>query len=163
MWECTQRSELVSGSGEGLVLWVHVGSAMSDFCDPVDCSPPVSSVHGVSQQEWMGCHFFLQEFFLTQGLNLHLLHLALADGSFTTDPPGRSSAVWDDLWRVGRKRLNGEGRTFPHRGRREPASSRSCEAESVDSREEGEGKPVSQELAKDFDFIPEEWKVLGGF
>ena len=46
------------------------------FCDPMDCSPPGSSVHGISQArilEW-GCHFLLQGVFLTQGLNLGLLH-----------------------------------------------------------------------------------------
>jgi len=57
---------------------------------------------------------------------------------------------------VGRKRLSGEARTFLHRGGRELTSPRSCEAESLESREEGEGRPVSQELAKDFDFILEE-------
>ena len=45
------------------------------FCDPMDCSPPGSFVHEISRQEyWRGCHFLLQEIFLTQGLNPHLLH-----------------------------------------------------------------------------------------
>ena len=43
---------------------------MSDSCDPVDCSPPGSSVHGISYD----CHFLLQGIFLTQRLNLCLLH-----------------------------------------------------------------------------------------
>ena len=37
------------------------------LCDPMDCSPPGSSVHGISQArilEW-GCHIRLQEIFLT--------------------------------------------------------------------------------------------------
>ena len=41
------------------------------FCDPVDCSPPGSSVRGITQARILrvGCHFFLQGSFLTQGLN----------------------------------------------------------------------------------------------
>ena len=45
------------------------------FCDPMDCSPPESSVHGISQArvlEWLAI-FLLQGIFLTQGLNPHLL------------------------------------------------------------------------------------------
>ena len=37
----------------------------------MDCSPPGSSLHGITG---MGCHFLLQWIFLTQGLNLSLLH-----------------------------------------------------------------------------------------
>ena len=55
------------------------------FGNPMDCSPPGSSVHGISQArilEWVaisfsrgvGCHFLLQGIFQTQGSNLHLLH-----------------------------------------------------------------------------------------
>ena len=47
------------------------------ICEPMDCSVPGSSVRGISQariQEWVGCHFFLQGIFPTQGLNSHLLH-----------------------------------------------------------------------------------------
>ena len=41
------------------------------FCD---CSPPISSVHVISQATRVGCHFLLQGIFLTQRLNLCLLH-----------------------------------------------------------------------------------------
>ena len=42
--------------------------------DPMDCSPPGSSVYGISQQYCgVGCHFLLQRIFLTQELNLYLL------------------------------------------------------------------------------------------
>ena len=46
------------------------------LCDPMDCSPPGSSVHGDSpgKNTGVGCHFLLQGIFLTQGLNLCLLH-----------------------------------------------------------------------------------------
>ena len=47
------------------------------LCDPVDCSPPGSSVHGVfpDKNTGVGCHFFLQGTFPTQGSNPHLLCL----------------------------------------------------------------------------------------
>ena len=48
------------------------------FCDPMGCSPPGSSVHGISQArilQWVSISFFLKGIFLTQGSNLHLLHL----------------------------------------------------------------------------------------
>ena len=50
------------------------------LCDPVDCNPPGSSVHGIFQaipgkNTGVGCHFLLQGVFLTQGLNLRLLCL----------------------------------------------------------------------------------------
>ena len=51
---------------------------LSDSCDPVDCSPPGSS--GICSWDFpgkhtgVGCHFFLQEIFLNQGSNLHLLN-----------------------------------------------------------------------------------------
>ena len=47
------------------------------FADPMDCSPPGSSVHGILQArilEW-GCHFLLRGMFPTQGLNPHFLCL----------------------------------------------------------------------------------------
>ena len=40
----------------------------------------------------VGCHFLLQEIFLTQGLNLHLLHWQ-AD-SLSTEPPGKPTDVY---------------------------------------------------------------------
>ena len=46
------------------------------LCDPVDCSPPGSSVHGILQARilaWV-CHFLLQGIFPTQGSNSCLLH-----------------------------------------------------------------------------------------
>ena len=45
-------------------------------CNPFDCSPPGSSVHGILQARvtGVGCHSLLQGPFLTQGSNLGLLH-----------------------------------------------------------------------------------------
>ena len=47
------------------------------LCDPVDHSPPGSSVLGdsPSQNTGVGCHTLLQEIFSTQGLNLSLFCL----------------------------------------------------------------------------------------
>ena len=48
------------------------------LCDPIDCSPPGSSVHGIVRQGyWRGSYFLLQVIFLTQGPNPHLLCLLL--------------------------------------------------------------------------------------
>ena len=45
------------------------------LCDPMDCSPPGSSVHGDSpgKNTGVGCHALLQGIFLTQGSNRCLL------------------------------------------------------------------------------------------
>ena len=46
------------------------------LCDPMDCSPPGSSVHGDPpvKNTGVGCDVLLQGIFLTQGLNPGLLH-----------------------------------------------------------------------------------------
>ena len=54
---------------------VHAQLCLTPW-DPMVCSPPGSSVHGISRKNiGVGCHFLLQGIFLTQELNLHLLHL----------------------------------------------------------------------------------------
>ena len=55
---------------------VHACLVMSDSCNPMGCSPSGSSVHGIfpDKHTGVGCHFFLQGIFLTQGANLRLLH-----------------------------------------------------------------------------------------
>ena len=57
---------------------VHALSHVT-LCDPMDCSPPGSSVRGISQArilEWEnGCHFLLQGIFPTQRSNLDFLCL----------------------------------------------------------------------------------------
>ena len=47
------------------------------LCDPVDCSPPDSSVHGIfpGRNTGVGCHSLLQGIFPTQGSNTCLLSL----------------------------------------------------------------------------------------
>ena len=46
------------------------------LCDPVDCSPPGSSVHGnpLGKNAGVGCHALLQGIFPTQESNPGLLH-----------------------------------------------------------------------------------------
>ena len=47
------------------------------LCDPVNCSLPGSSVHGILQArilEWLAMHALLQGIFQTQGSNPGLLH-----------------------------------------------------------------------------------------
>ena len=58
------------------------------FCDPMDCSPPGSSIHGDSLGEntGVGCHALLQGFFPTQGSNPGL---ALQADSLLTEPSAR--------------------------------------------------------------------------
>ena len=54
-----------------------VGQLCSTLCEPLDCSLPGSSVHGVLQArilEWVAI-FLLQGIFSTQGSNLHTLCL----------------------------------------------------------------------------------------
>ena len=47
------------------------------LCDPLDCSPAGSTVHGIFQARALelGCRFLLQQIFSTQGSNPHLLRL----------------------------------------------------------------------------------------
>ena len=61
-------------------MWVCVHVSVAQSCltlwDPIDCSPPSSSVHGIFQTrilEWVVIPFS-RGIFLTQGSNLGLLH-----------------------------------------------------------------------------------------
>ena len=52
-----------------------VKSVSLTLCDPMDCSLPGSSVHGVSRQDTgVGCHFLLQKIFPTQRWNPGVPH-----------------------------------------------------------------------------------------
>ena len=56
---------------------MSVAQLCPTLCDPMDCSLPGSSVHGIPQARintGVGCHSLLQGIFLTQGLNPGLLH-----------------------------------------------------------------------------------------
>ena len=53
-----------------------VAQSCPTVCNPTDCSPPGSSVHGDSPGKniGVGCHAFLQGIFPTKGLNPRLPH-----------------------------------------------------------------------------------------
>ena len=59
------------------------------LCDPMDYSPPGSSVHGNSPGKniGVGCHSLLQGIFPTQGSNPGLQHCR--QNSLPTEPPGK--------------------------------------------------------------------------
>ena len=72
-------------------------SVMLTPCDPLDCSPPGSSVHGIFQArilEWIAI-FLLQRIFLIQGSNLHLLYfLHWQAYSLPAEPSGKPQYFW---------------------------------------------------------------------
>ena len=75
---------------------VLVAQLCPTLCDPLDCSPPGSSVHGRVLQagilEWVAIPL-LQGIFPTQESNLHLLCLLpWQAGSLPLAPPGKPSA-----------------------------------------------------------------------
>ena len=62
---------------------------MSDSCDPMDCSPPGSSVHGILQTrilQWVAISSS-KGFFPTRGLNPGLLNWQV--DSLLAEPPGK--------------------------------------------------------------------------
>ena len=67
-----------------------------NLCDPMDCSPPDSSVYGIfpGKNTGVGCHILLQGIFLTQESNLCCLHCRWFS---TTVPPGTPIIVWSSL------------------------------------------------------------------
>ena len=68
--------EHASSPEEGSAVLCSVTQSCLTLCDPMDCSPPGSSVHGDSpgQNTGVGCHALLQGIFLTQGSNPGLPH-----------------------------------------------------------------------------------------
>ena len=76
------------------------------LCNPLDCSPPDSSVHGIfpNKNTGGGCHFLLQGIFLTQGLNGRqiLYHWAIREtlGAKVNQQqifPNYKTQVWKNL------------------------------------------------------------------
>ena len=57
-------------------MYVLVAHSCLTLCDPMDCSPPGSSVHGIfpGKDTGVDCHSLLQKIFPNQGLNPGLLH-----------------------------------------------------------------------------------------
>ena len=76
-----------------LSLVAQLNPALSD---PMDCSPPGSSIHGDSpgKNTGVGCHALLQGIVPIQGLNLHLLSLLYCQvGSLPTEQPGKPYVI----------------------------------------------------------------------
>ena len=70
-----------------------VAQSCLTLCDPMDCSPPCSSVHGDSsgKNTGVGCHPLLQGISSVQRLNLSLLCLLHWQvGSLPLVPPGNT-------------------------------------------------------------------------
>ena len=75
---------------------MKVAQSCPTLCNPMNCSPPGSSVHGILRArilEWEEGHALLQGIFPIQGSNLHflgLLHWRV--GSSPLAPPGKPQA-----------------------------------------------------------------------
>ena len=72
------------------------------FCDPMDCRLPGSSVYGVSHKQptGVGCHFLLQGIFPTQGSNMHPLCPCIADRFFTSEKVTECQfSFWLPIWK----------------------------------------------------------------
>ena len=84
-----------SDKGSGGLLSITTAKSLQlclTLCNPMDCSPPGSSVNDDSpgKNNGVGCHALLQGIFLTQGLNPRLLHLLnWQAGSLPLVPPGK--------------------------------------------------------------------------
>ena len=65
----------------------EVDQSCLTLCDPMDCSLPASSSHGIfpGKNTGVGCHFLLQGIFPTQGLSPSLPHCRQTQ----SEPPGK--------------------------------------------------------------------------
>ena len=72
-----------------IVVLCLVAQSCLTLWDPMDCSPPGSSVHGNSPSKsiGMGCHALLQGFFPNSGIEPRSPTLQV--DSLTSDPPGQ--------------------------------------------------------------------------
>ena len=91
---CPCLSGSLSVSCVSLCMCINVCCARScpTLCDPVDCSPPGSSVHEASGQEyWSGLPFPSPGDLPYSGIEpVSPMFPAMAGGFFTTEPPGKS-------------------------------------------------------------------------
>ena len=65
-------------------------------CDPMDCSPPGSSVLGISHArilEWVAISFSRGSFQPRDWTRVSCIRQALADGFFTTEAPGKPAII----------------------------------------------------------------------
>ena len=78
-WTCLQQRPVWQVASTKLMIRpesIVFAQLCPALCDPLDYSPPGSSIHRDSPGEntELGCHFLLQGIFATQRLSLHLLH-----------------------------------------------------------------------------------------
>ena len=112
-----------------LAVAVLVAQSCLTLCDPTNCRPPGSSVHGILQASILDCHSLLQRIFLTQGLNPGLLHCRQIlyllsyreDLTVSLEPTNRVfrvRGVWSSLTitKTSRRALGEEENTLPSRG-----------------------------------------------
>ena len=89
-WRSVTAAAKGSVTAECLVL---VARSCPTLCNPMDCSPPGSSVHGISQArilEWVAISFSPWDL-PDPGLEpVSLMSLALAGGSLLLAPPGKT-------------------------------------------------------------------------
>ena len=74
-------------------MWLYLAAqSYLTLYDPMDCSPPGSSVHGYSPSKntGVGCRDLRQGILPTQGSNLYLLLSSIVAGGFFT-----TSAIWE--------------------------------------------------------------------
>ena len=93
-----------SQQGSGFAGFVKVSvshSVVLTLCDPMDCSPPGSSVHGFSRQEyWSGSPFPSPRDLPNPGIEPW--SLALQANSLPSEPPGKPGFVKGEvksIWR----------------------------------------------------------------
>ena len=123
------------------VVMYLVAQLCPTLCNPMDCSPPGSSVHRLSKKKntGVGSHSLLQGIFLTQGSNLSLLHcrqipyqeLAQPDKKIAQNPslsdclPNSCHKGRDQALKTQEKYLRRAGRTFTFQRHKEKNASSS--------------------------------------
>ena len=99
------RSEVCKCILLGAMRACLVAQLCLTLSDPIDCSLPGSSVHGVFQQEhWSGLQFPPAEGLSDSGIKPRSpASPALLGGLFTAEPPGKppKGQIWDILYFVG--------------------------------------------------------------
>ena len=76
-------------------MCAHLFQSCPTFCNPMDCSPPGSSDHGILQArilEWSAVHSTKRSLFPTQGSNLCLLCLLHCQASSSPLAPPAAAA-----------------------------------------------------------------------
>ena len=73
---CGTTAQIMKSPAQSLLSVHLITELCPTVCNPMDCSPPGSSVQGNSpgKNTRVGCHAFLQGVFPTPGLNLGLPH-----------------------------------------------------------------------------------------